>query len=299
MKNKVLLIDGSSYLYRAYYALPPLTVPDGRPTGAVYGFIRMLLKTLSAFNTPYVAVAFDLPGKTLRHEKFSEYKATRKETPDPLKQQIPILKKIIQLLGIKILEIPSYEADDIIATLSKKAEIEDYEAIIVTPDKDMNQLISDNIKIFNPVKEELLDKEKIKEKYGIYPQQFIDYLTMIGDAVDNIPGIKGIGPKTATALLQEFGSLENILENVDKLKGKLKESFKELDKEQLQRMKEIIKLDANIEINTKIDDLKKSKPDLEKLKQIFQELGFKSLLKDVEKSNLKIKEEKIEQKSLF
>jgi DNA polymerase-1 len=299
MKNKVLLIDGSSYLYRAYYALPPLTAPDGRPTGAVYGFIRMLLKTLSVFNTPYVAVAFDLPGKTLRHEKFSEYKATRKETPDPLKQQIPILKEIIQLLGIKILEIPGYEADDIIATLSKKAENEGYEAIIVTPDKDMNQLISDNIKIFNPVKEELLDKEKIKEKYGIYPQQFIDYLTMIGDAVDNIPGIKGIGPKTAAALLQEFGSLENILENVDKLKGKLKESFKELDKEQLQRMKEIIKLDANIEINIKIEDLKKSKPDLEKLKQIFQELGFKSLLKDVEKSNLKIKEEKIEQKSLF
>lgn len=299
MKNKVVLIDGSSYLYRAFYALPPLKSPDGKPTGAIYGFIRMLLKTINLFNTPYIAVAFDLPGKTVRHEKFKEYKATRKETPNDLKAQIPTIKEIIKLLGINIIEKPSYEADDIIATLSKKAEKEGYEVIIVTPDKDMNQLINENIKIYNPMKDEIVDTEKIKENYGILPTQFLDYLTLIGDNIDNIPGIKGVGPKTATLLLNEFGNLENILKNIDKLKGKLKEYFQEVKLEDVLSMKDLLKLHDDLEIDLEIKDLKKEKPDLEHLKNIFEKLGFKSLLKDVEKDNLTKEDNKKTQKSLF
>ncbi len=299
MKNKVVLIDGSSYLYRAFYALPPLKSPDGKPTGAIYGFIRMLLRTINIFNTPYIAVAFDLPGKTVRHEKFKEYKATRKETPNDLKAQIPAIKEIIKLLGINIIEMQSYEADDIIATLSKKAEREGYEVIIVTPDKDMNQLINENIKIYNPIKDESVDTEKIKGNYGILPNQFLDYLTLIGDSIDNIPGIKGVGPKTAALLLNEFGSLENILKNVDKLKGKLKESFKEVNLDNVLSMKDLLKLHDALEINLEIKDLKKEKPDLEHLKNIFEKLGFKSLLKDVEKDNLSKEDNKKTQKSLF
>lgn len=298
MDKKLLLVDGSSYLYRAYYALPPLSAPDGTPTGAIYGFVRMLLKLISTFNTPYIAVVFDRPEKTVRHKIYKEYKATRKETPNDLQVQIPKIKEIIKLLGIKILEIPGYEADDIIATLSKKAENLGFEVIIVTPDKDMNQLIDQHIKIFNPMKEEIVDTQKVIEKYGVSPQQFIDYLVLVGDSIDNIPGIKGVGPKTAASLLQEFGSIDRILENKDKLKGKLKESFAAVSKEDIQLVRSLVKLHQDIDIPVEIESLKKDKPDLIKLKEIFEKLGFKSLIKEIEKPNLE-KKQTIVQKSLF
>ncbi|WP_297888080.1 5'-3' exonuclease H3TH domain-containing protein [Sulfurihydrogenibium sp.] len=296
MDKKLLLIDGSSYLYRAYYALPPLTAPDGTPTGAIYGFVRMLLKLLSTFNTPYIAVVFDRPEKTVRHEIYKEYKATRKETPNDLQIQIPKIKEIINLLGIKILEIPGYEADDIIATIAKKAENQNFEVIIVTPDKDMNQLIDEKIKIYNPIKDEIVDTQKIVEKYGIKPNQFIDYLVLVGDSIDNIPGVKGVGPKTATTLLQEYGTVDNILENKDKLKGKIKESFQTITKEDIQLLKSLVKL-HKIDLELDLESLKKEKPDLIKLKEIFEKLGFKSLIKEIDKPNLDKKQ--VMQKSLF
>ncbi|WP_456400521.1 5'-3' exonuclease [Persephonella sp.] len=296
MNKKVVLIDGSSYLYRAFYALPPLTSPKGEPTGAIYGFIRMISTLMKELNPEYIAVVFDLPGKTFRHEKFEEYKATRKETPDELKIQIPKIKELIKLWGIKILEIPGYEADDIIATLSKKAENEGFEVIIVTPDKDMMQLIDEKIFILNPVNGELFNREKVKEKYGIYPEQFIDYLAMVGDTVDNIKGVKGVGPKTAQKLLNEYGDLKDILENLDNLKPKLKEAFEEA-KDRLEENIFLVSLKDSIDIDIDLKDLKKEKADLVKLKEEFKELGFKSLLKDIEKS--KIIEKKVEQKTLF
>ncbi|WP_457623290.1 5'-3' exonuclease [Persephonella sp.] len=296
MNKKVVLIDGSSYLYRAFYALPPLTSPKGEPTGAIYGFIRMISTLMKELNPEYIAVVFDLPGKTFRHEKFEEYKATRKETPDELKIQIPKIKELIKLWGIKILEIPGYEADDIIATLSKKAENEGFEVIIVTPDKDMMQLIDEKIFILNPVNGELFNREKVKEKYGIYPEQFIDYLAMVGDTVDNIKGVKGVGPKTAQKLLNEYGDLKGILENLDNLKPKLKEAFEEA-KDRLEENIFLVSLKDSIDIDIDLKDLKKEKADLVKLKEEFKELGFKSLLKDIEKS--KIIEKKVEQKTLF
>ncbi|WP_457640041.1 5'-3' exonuclease [Persephonella sp.] len=296
MKKKLVLVDGSSYIYRAFYALPPLTSPTGLPTGAVYGFIRMLSKLMSQLNPEYIAVVFDLPGKTFRHKQYAEYKATRKETPDDLKIQMPVLKDLLRLWGIKIIEVEGYEADDIIATLAKKGREKGYEVIIVTPDKDMMQLVEEGIYLLNPVTEELFDREKVKEKYGIYPEQFVDYLAVVGDTVDNIIGVKGVGPKTAQKLLNEFGSLENILQNLDRIKPKLKEAFEEAV-DRLEQNRFLVKLKTDIDLPLEPEDLKKEKADLVKLKEKFEELGFKTLVKEIGKGK-KI-EEKAEQKKLF
>ncbi len=296
MDKKVVLIDGSSYLYRAYYALPPLKSPKGEPTGAIYGFLRMISSLMKDLSPEYIAVVFDLPGKTFRHEKYKEYKANRKETPDELKVQIPKIKELIKLWGIKILEIPGFEADDIIATIAKKAKNKGFEVIIVTPDKDMMQLIEDGIKILNPVNGEIFDREKVKEKYGIYPEQFVDYLSMVGDTVDNIVGVKGVGPKTAAKLLNEYGSLEKILENLDSLKPRLKEAFLEA-KDRLKENRFLIKLKQDVDISIDIEDIKKEKANLSKLKEEFEKLGFKSLIKEIYKH--KKEETKAKQGSLF
>ncbi len=296
MNKRVVLVDGSSYLYRAYYALPPLKSPKGEPTGAIYGFLRMISSLMRDLSPEYIVVVFDLPGKTFRHETYQEYKANRKETPDDLKIQIPKIKELIKLWGIKVLEIPGYEADDIIATLAKKAEKEDFEVIIVTPDKDMMQLVDSNIKILNPVSGEIFDREKVKEKYGIYPEQFVEYLAMIGDTVDNIIGVKGVGPKTAAKLLNEYGSLEGILSNIDRLRPKIRESFKEA-KDRLQENIFLIKLKTDVPLDISISDLKKGKADLQRLKEEFEKLGFKSLLKDIYKG--KKEETVVKQNSLF
>lgn len=296
MKKKLVLVDGSSYLYRAYYALPPLKSPKGNPTGAIYGFVRMISSLMKDLSPEYIAVVFDLPGKTFRHEKYQEYKANRKETPDDLKVQIPEIKKLIKLWGIKILEIPGYEADDIIAALAKKGEKEGFEVIIVTPDKDMMQLVDENIKILNPVNGEIFNREKVKEKYGVYPEQFVEYLAMIGDTVDNIIGVKGVGPKTASKLLNEFGSVENIYNNLDKLRPKLQEAFLEA-KDRIKENIFLVQLKTDIPLDISIEDLKKGKADLQKLKEEFEELGFKSLIKDIHKP--KKEEPVVKQNTLF
>ena len=277
--KKLVLIDGSSYIYRAFYALPPLTSPKGEPTGAIYGFVRMLSSLLKELNPDYIAVVFDYPKKTFRHEKVESYKATRKETPDLLKEQIPKIKEILKLWGIKIFEIEGYEADDIIATLTKKFK-DRYEILIVSPDKDMIQLVDKNVKLLNPMQNIIYDIDKVKEKYGIYPDQFVDYQIIIGDAVDNIKGVKGVGKKTAIKLLNQYGNLNGIIQNLDSLKPKIREAFNE----SLSKLKEtefLVKLKDDINLNISIDDLKIKNTKWEDLKRVFEELGFKSLLKNL------------------
>ncbi len=296
MKKRLVLVDGSSYLYRAFYALPPLKSPKGEPTGAIYGFLRMISSLMGDLSPEYIAVVFDLPGKTFRHEKYQEYKANRKETPDDLKVQIPKIKELIRLWGIKIIEVPGYEADDIIATLARKGKEKGFEVIIVTPDKDMMQLVEENIKILNPVSGEIFDVEKVKKKYGVYPEKFVEYLAMIGDTVDNIIGVRGVGPKTASKLLNQYGSIENILKNIDQLKPKLQEAFKEAQ-ERLQKNVFLVKLKSDIPLEIDVEDLKKEKADLQKLKEAFEELGFKSLIKEISKP--KKEEVNLKQNTLF
>jgi len=295
MDKKIVLIDGSSYVYRAYYALPPLVSPKGEPTGAIYGFVKMLSALIKELNPDYIAVAFDLPKKTFKQMKVESYKATRKETPNDLKFQIPIIKEILKLWGIPILELEGYEADDIIATLSKKFK-DKYQILIVSPDKDMLQLVDKNVNVLNPMQNILYDIEKVKEKYGILPSQFIDYQILVGDTVDNIKGVKGIGKKTASKLLNQFGSLENIYKNLDQLKPKIKDGLVEAEKH-IDESRYLLKLEDDIPIEIEIDDLKKKPTDVKGLKNIFERLGFKSLLKSIEKENLNVSKNK--QKSLF
>ncbi len=294
--KKLVLIDGSSYMYRAFYALPPLTSPKGEPTGAIYGFIRMLSSLIKEVNPDYIAVVFDLSKKTFRHKKVKSYKATRQETPNLLKEQIPKIKEILKLWGIKVLELEGYEADDIIATLTKKFK-NSYEVLIVSPDKDMIQLVDKNVKLLNPIQNIIYDVEKVKEKYGIFPNQFVDYQAIVGDSVDNIKGVKGVGKKTAVSLLNQYGSLDGIIKNLDRLKPKVKEAF-EKSIDTLKETEFLVKLKDDIDLDITIEELEVKNTNWEDLKKVFEELGFKSLLKKLKEIKLNA-ENKPSQKSLF
>lgn len=294
--KRLVLIDGSSYMYRAFYALPPLTSPKGEPTGAIYGFIRMLSSLIKEVNPDYIAVVFDLSKKTFRHKKVKSYKATRQETPDLLKEQIPKIKEILKLWGIKVLELEGYEADDIIATLTKKFK-NSYEVLIVSPDKDMIQLVDKNVKLLNPIQNIIYDVEKVKEKYGIFPNQFVDYQSIVGDSVDNIKGVKGVGKKTAVSLLNQYGSLDEIIKNLDSLKPKIKEAF-EKSIDALKEAKFLVKLKDDIDLNIPIEELEIKNTNWEGLKKVFEELGFKSFLKKLKEMKLNIEDRSL-QKSLF
>ena len=228
--TKLIAIDGNSLMHRAFYALPEMTTADGVPTGALHGFLSMLLKLIER-QPDYLCVAFDMHGKTFRHETYAEYKAGRKETPDDLRRQFPILKELLQKMGIAVLECPSYEADDILGTLSRRGEENAVDALLVTGDRDALQLIG-------PYTHVLLTKrgitdtveftdELLNETYGLKPDQMRDLKGLMGDNSDNIPGIPGVGEKTALKLLSEFGSLAEVLAHADSIKGKLGERIRD------------------------------------------------------------------------
>ena len=229
MEKKFIIVDGSSLLHRAFYALPPFTSSKGVNTGAVYGLANMLLKIVKEEKPDYMAVAFDKSRKTFRTDIYSEYKAHRKETPHELSEQFPIAIHLVEAFGIKALQADDYEADDIIGTLSVKARIHNINSIIVTGDKDALQLINDSTVVFLTKKGiseiKLFDEVALKEEYGLEPSQIVDLKALMGDASDNIPGIPGVGEKTANKLLAEYGTVENLLENAGKVKGKLGEKI--------------------------------------------------------------------------
>ena len=220
MSENFFIIDGHSQLYQAYYAITGLTTPKGQPINAVYGFTRMLRKIIKEDKPCYMAIAFDTKGPTFRHIEYKEYKSHRKPTPDDLVSQIPLLYDVINAYNIPLFAIQGFEADDIIGTISKKLSKENIECTIITIDKDMDQLIDKHIKIFNPRKKEIRDTEKLRKEKGIEPENVIDILALGGDSSDNIPGIPGIGYKTALKLIREWKSLENVISNVDKIDRK-------------------------------------------------------------------------------
>ena len=205
---KVLyLLDGSAFLYRSFFALPPLSTSKGFPTSAIYGFMRAIFALLKTEKPVYFAIAFDLPAPTKRESLYKEYKAKRPTMPDPLKVQIPVIKELVDLLGIKRYEVEGYEADDIIATLALRALEKGFFVKVYSPDKDIMQLVSDRLVVVNPISGEVFDKKKVLEKFGVPPEKLKDYLALVGDKVDNIEGVKGVGPKTAIRLLQQYGSM--------------------------------------------------------------------------------------------
>jgi DNA polymerase-1 len=278
---KVLyLFDGSAFLYRSFFALPPLTTSSGFPTGAIYGFLRSILAILKTEKPNYMAIAFDLPAPTQRKLAYSEYKSQRPPTPDPLKVQIPVIKELINLLGVKLLEMPGYEADDLIAYLTQKAKKEGFKVKIYSPDKDVLQLVEGNqVVVINPISEEVFDENKVIEKFGIPPQKLADYLALVGDKTDNIEGVKGVGPKTAINLINTFGSVENILARWDEFKR----LFPQAEKNSLELSYWLVKLKPPEDLNIDIGELKRKEPNLPALRKKLEELEMKSIIKDLDK----------------
>lgn len=223
---KLLLIDGSNYLFRAYHALPPLTTSTGEPTGAIKGFLGMLSRVHSLAKPDMAAVIFDAPGKTFRHEMYPEYKANRPPMPDDLRVQIDPLEKVVAALGWKVLIVPGIEADDVIGSLSAMAKREGVKSVVATGDKDLSQLVDDDVVILNTMNTKFYDRAGVIEKYGVPPERMIDYLALMGDKVDNVPGIKGCGPKTAAKWVAEFGGIDAIRAAAPAMKGKIGENLR-------------------------------------------------------------------------
>jgi DNA polymerase-1 len=220
------IVDGSSYLYRAYHALPPLSNALGEPTGAVFGVANMIRKLTIERKPEYIAIIFDAKGKNFRHELYKEYKAHRPPMPDDLKVQIEPLHKLIKAMGLPLLCVEGVEADDVIATLAKQAEHNGWNTVISTIDKDIMQLVNPRIKIMNDMTKTEFDEDAVIKKFGIPSSLVVDYLSLIGDTADNIPGVPGIGPKTAVKLLNEYGNLENLIKHADQIQNKIGQNLR-------------------------------------------------------------------------
>ncbi len=276
--KKLILVDGSSYIFRAFHALPPMNRSDGMPINAVFGFTSMLLKLSDDFIGNYFAVVFDAGRKTFRNDIYPEYKANRGDPPEDLIPQFPMFRKATDALGLISLEIEGYEADDIIATLSKFGEKKNLEIVIVSSDKDLMQLVKENVYLFDPMKNKKIDEIGVKEKFGVYPSKVVDVQSLAGDTSDNVPGIPGIGVKTAAQLINEFGNLENLLDNAEKiLQNKRRENIINFSDSAI-ISKKLVKLKDDVEIHTKIEQMKWEKRDNQKLINFLKENEFKRLL---------------------
>ncbi len=284
MKNKTfVIIDAMALAYKAYFAFinRPLTTSKGKPVSAVYGFVTQVLKIIEDLRPDYIAVASDSKEKTFRHDKFESYKANRAEIPDDLIPQINLINEFIGTLNIPLYIVDKYEADDIIGTAAKEAEKAGLNTIIVSPDKDLNQLITDKVKIIKPGKSadelQIIDSKKMLDDFGFTPKLMIDYLALVGDSSDNIPGVAGIGPKTAIPLIQKFGTIENIYKNIDQIdkKGIVKKLLE--NKQNAFLSKDLATVNCSVPLKFDFKAAKFTNPDFDKLKKIFLELEFKSL----------------------
>ena len=300
--NPLILVDGSSYLYRAYHALPPLMTSKNQPTGAIRGVISMIKKILEDHPKSLLGIIFDAKGKTFRNEMYKDYKANRPPMPDDLVQQIEPIFSIIKALGIKVISVEGVEADDVIGTLANMADRIGHQTVISTGDKDLTQLVNKHIKVVNTMSDELLDEKGVEKKFGVKPNLIIDYLALVGDSSDNIPGVEKVGPKTAVKWLQEHGNLDNIIKNSENIPGKVGENLRNgLDQLKLSKKLVTIKKDVNLKIS--LDDLKVDKEDKNSLEKIYTELEFKTWLEaDSPVKNTIKKEEKydliVDEKSL-
>lgn len=278
MSKTFLVVDGSNFLFRAFHALPPLKSPDGRPTGAIRGVINMFEKLMREFKPDYLGVIFDASGKSFRSDLYEDYKAHRPPMPDDLRLQIEPLYEIIDLLGFPRISIPGIEADDVIATLAVEAKAKGIRTIIASSDKDLAQLVEDGvITMYDGMKNEMLGRVEVFEKYGVYPEQVRDYLSLMGDSADNIPGVQGVGPKTAAKWIHEYGDLDGIIENAEKIKGKVGERLRD-SFDVLALSKELTTLLMTAKLPLAVEDLIPKDPFIERLRETYQELGFRQLL---------------------
>ncbi|HYA29507.1 MAG TPA: 5'-3' exonuclease H3TH domain-containing protein [Acidobacteriota bacterium] len=288
-KPRLFLVDGSAYIFRAFFAIPPtLKNAAGLPTNAIFGFTNILLKFLKQYQPEYVAVALDAGRETFRNEMFAAYKGNRPEAPADLIPQFPYFRRILDALNVPLLELPGYEADDIIATLCERLNAQGCDLVVVSSDKDLMQLVTDGIKLLDSAKDRWIGKDEVREKFGVAPEQVIEVMGLMGDPIDNIPGVKGIGEKTAIALIQQFQSLENLYNGLDDLEkmnlrgaARVRELLKK-DKDIAFLSRDLATVKRDVPVNTELAQLKFTGFDLDKSRALFTELEFANLLKLIE-----------------
>ena len=276
-----MLVDGSSYLYRAFHALPGLKSPKtGEPTGAIYGVLNMLRKLATDYKPAALACVFDAKGKTFRDAEYSEYKANRTPMPDDLGVQVAPLHEAVRALGWPMLIIEGVEADDVIATLAERAKHDGWRTVISTGDKDFAQLVDERVTLVNTMSNELLDVEGVKKKFGVAPEKFLDYLALIGDQIDNIPGVDKVGPKTACRWIEKYGSLEGVLAHADEITGLAGENLRKM-RDWLPKARALLTIKRDVPLSIEVAELE-LKPDRARQREQYERFGFKSWLKEVE-----------------
>ena len=284
MTKKLVLVDGSSYLYRAYHAMPDLTTSSGETTGAIYGVINMLRRQLKEHPSDYLVVVFDAPGKTFRDDIYPDYKSNRPPMPDDLRAQIAPTHDVIQAMGIPLLSVAAVEADDVIGTLSTTASAMSIDTDIMSGDKDLAQLVGKRVRLIDSMKGETYDTAGIKSRFGVAPEQIVDYLTLVGDAVDNVPGVPKVGPKTATRWLETYRTLDNLVAHADDIKGKVGDNLRQF-LEQLPVSRQLVTIKTDVELDVTPKDLIQSTPDEDRLRALFSRLEFKTWLSELGGTN--------------
>ena len=278
----LFLIDGSTYIYRAFYAVRPLSTSSGIPTNAVYGFIGMLNKVLKEQKPSHIVIALDAPGPTFRHDISPEYKANRAKMPEDLAAQIPYIKKLIEAFGIASVEIPGYEADDIIGTLAAWASGQDAKVVIISGDKDLLQLVTPDVQMWDTMKDEVFGPEEVEDRFGVPPSQLVEILGLAGDSGDNIPGVPGVGPKTAQRLIKEFGSIDNLLSSLEKVPREKERQRLEANAEQAILSRELAKIKLNVPLAKEWEQLEVGESNREDLIELYRELEFRRYLQELE-----------------
>jgi DNA polymerase-1 len=288
--QRLFLIDGNAIAYRSYYAFiqRPLITAKGQPTSAVYGFVTFLNRILVDESPDYIAVVFDTGAPTFRHKAYKEYKATRQKMPEDLVSQLGIIKDVVRAYRIPVLEMDGFEADDIIGTLARSAEREGALTFLVSADKDFMQLVSSKIKMYKPGRQgndvEIVDIGAVKEKFGVPPEQVIEVLGLIGDSSDNVPGVPGVGEKTAIPLIQQYGSIDNLYKNISRIDQKGLRQKLETNKDLAFLSRELVTIDTKVPLNVHFDALKSEEKDSQKLTDLFRELEFRALLQGLQRS---------------
>ncbi len=280
-KSKPLvLVDGSSYLYRAFHALPPLSNSRGEPTGAIHGVLNMINRLLKDYEPERVAVVFDARGKTFRDELFDQYKANRPPMPDDLRSQVEPLLEVVQAMGLPLLRVQGVEADDVIGTLARRAATQGQPTLISTGDKDMAQLVDEHVTLVNTMTNKTMDRDGVKEKFDVFPEQIVDYLALVGDSSDNIPGVPKVGPKTAAKWLNQYDTLDNIIAHADEIGGKVGESLRE-NLEQLELSRKLATIDCDVTLDLEPEELVPTEQDLDTLRARYTELEMNTLLRQL------------------
>ena len=283
MAEKICLIDGSGYIFRAFYGLPPLTAPDGTPVNAVYGFTNMFFKLTTKIGCAYCLVLFDAKRQNFRNEIFAAYKGTRKEIPEELIPQFPIIREAVKALNISFLEMEGYEADDLIATYTEKALQEGKEVVVVSGDKDLMQLIRPGVEFYDPMKDKFFTPEDVKEKFGVYPDKVVEVQALSGDSIDNVPGIPGVGPKTAAQLIAEYGSVEGLLAHAGEIKQEKRRQTIIENAENARISLKLVTLKKDVPVNEPVSNFQCREPQEAVLRAFIDKYGFTSLRTRLEK----------------